>query len=171
MKTTLKLVLVIALIAFSGKVSAQKPLKMAHINMQELVMSMPEHDSAMVQMQKVQKEIETEMESQQVEYNKKLEEYSNNEKNWTDLVRQSRAQELQSLGQRMQIFRESAQQRFEEENENLLRPILDKANKAIETVSKEQGITYVLNTQTLVYRSMDSQDIIQLVKDQLGIKK
>ena len=170
MKTTLKFVLVIAVVAMCSNISAQT-LKLAHINMQELVMSMPEHDSAMVKMQKMQKEVEAEMESQQVEYNKKLEEYSNNEKNWTDLVRQSKAQDLQSLGQRMQIFRESAQQRFEEENNNLLQPIIDKANKAIEAVSKEQGITYVLNSQTLVYKSIDSKDIMQLVKNQLGIKK
>ena len=170
MKTTLKLVLVISIIALCSNVSAQT-LKLAHINMNDLISSMPEHDSAMVKLQKEQKALEGEMENLQVEYNKKLDDYQKNEANLTELVKQARVQELTLFGQRIQTFNQSAQQQFEELNAKLYQPIYEKANKAIEAVSKEQGITYVINDQALTYKAVGAIDLLPAVKQNLGIKK
>jgi outer membrane protein len=170
MKTILKFVLVIAIVALCSNVSAQT-LKLAHINMQELIVSMSEYDTAMVKMQKVAKDLETELETLNVERNKKLEEYANNNKNWTDLVRQSREQELQAMSNRIQMFQEQAQESYQQENEKLMQPILEKANKAIEIVAKEQGIIYVLSSQALLYKAIDSVDLLPAVKQHMGIKK
>ncbi len=171
MKNILKLVFVVALVVVcTHKVSAQTP-KFAYINMQELITSMPEHDSAMVKMQKFTKDLEKGLEEMSVERNKKYEDWANNNKNWTDLVRKSKEQELQSMNERIQMFQENAQQSMEEQNAKLLQPILDKANKAVEAVAKEQGITYVLSSQALVFKSIDSKDLLPAVKQNLGIKK
>lgn len=173
MKTLLKFVFVLAIVTLCGNVSAQKPLKLAHLNVDELVQSMPDYDTAMRKMQKLSKDLQTEMESMQVEYNKKFEDYNTNAKNLTDLVRQSREQELVAMQQKMQVFRESAQEQMDQEQAKLLQPIIEKINKAVEVVAKEQGITYVLsaNQQILLYKSLDSQDIMPLVQQQLGVKK
>ncbi|MDR1115446.1 MAG: OmpH family outer membrane protein [Tannerella sp.] len=170
MKTTLKFVLVIAIVAFCSNVSAQA-LKLAHINMQELIVSMSEYDTAMVKMQKVTRGLESELETLNVERNKKIEEYTTNSKNWTDLVRQSKEQELQSINQRIQLFQEQAQESLQQENDKLMQPVLEKANKAIETVAKEQGITYVLSSQAVLYKAIDSVDLLPAVKQHMGIKK
>ena len=170
MKTTLKLVLVISIIALCSNVSAQA-LKLAHINMNDLIVSMPEHDSAMVKMQKEQKALEGELETLQVEFNKKYDEYQKNEATLTELVKQSRQQELTLYQQRVQTFTQSAQQQLEDLNAKLYQPIYEKANKAIETVAKEQGITYVINDQALTYKAVGAIDLLPAVKQNLGIKK
>jgi len=172
MKTTLKLVLVIAFVALCGNVSAQN-LKLAHINMQELIASMPENDSAMVKLNKLQQTLEEEMENIQVEYRRKLDDYSKVEANLTDIVKQSKIQELQSLQQRIQLFQEQAQQSLESEYNKLMQPVVEKANKAIETVAKEQNITYVLsdNPQIIPFKAIGTLDLLPAVKQHLGIKK
>ena len=172
MKNLLKFVLVIAIITFCTTGYAQKPVKLAHINMQELVPSMPEFDSLQVKMQKITKELENELELLQVEYRRKFDEYNTNQKNWTDLVRRSREDELMQMNQKVEQFRQSAELSIQEEQEKMLQPILEKANKAIDSVAKEQGLTYVLDAspQIIRYKSADSQDILPLVKQNLGIK-
>jgi len=172
MKITLKLVLAIAAVALCSTISAQN-FKLAHINMEELIVSMPEYDSAMVKMQKIQNELETEVENLQVEYRRKLDDYLKNEANLTDIVKQSRQTELQNLGQRIQTFTESAQQTLEMENGKLMQPIWEKANKAVENVAKEQEVTYVFssNPQILIYKAIGTLDLLPAVKNHLGIKK
>jgi len=171
MKNTIKLVFAIATtIALCSNVSAQK---LAHINVEELIIAMPEYDSAMVKMQKIQKDLETEVEDMQVEYRRKLDDYLKNEANLTEIVKQSRQTELQNLGQRIQTFTESAQQQLEMENGRLMQPIWEKANKAVENVAKAQGVEYVIsgNPQILVFKAVGTLDLLPAVKDHLGIKK
>jgi len=170
MKTTVKIVLVIAAFALCSNVSAQTQ-KLAHINMQELIFSMPEYDSATVKLEKMRKELEDDMELLQVEYRKKLDEYIKNEANLTDLVKSSKQMELQSLQQRIQMFQENAQQQLESENGKLLQPVIEKANKAIEAVAKEQGISYVVSEQVLHFKAVGTIDLLPAVKDYLKIKK
>ena len=170
MKTTLKLLLVIAVVAVCSNVSAQT-LKMAHISMNELIVSMSEYDSAMVSMQKFTNTLEQALEEMNVERNKKIEEYTTKSKDWTDLVRQSKENDLNSINERIQMFQQQAQESIQQEEGKLMQPIVEKINKAIETVAKEQGITYVLNAQTLHYKAINSIDLLPAVKQHLGIKK
>lgn len=167
----MKKIIFSALFAFlSISLFAQTP-KIAYINMQELITAMPEYDEAMKALQEKTKSLEDEMEQMMVERNRKLEEYSTKSKDWTDLVRQSREQEIQQMNERIQIFQQSAQQSLEEEQMKLLQPITEKANAAIAEVAKTQGITYVINSQVLVYQSTDAINILSNVKKHLGIDK
>ena len=170
MKITLKLVLAIAAISLCSTISAQN-VKLAHINMEELIVTMPEYDSAMVKMQKFVQTLETELELMNVERNKKIEEYSKNHANWTDLVRSSRGDEIQNMNQRIQMFQEQAQEDMQQEQNKLMQPIFEKANKAIETVAKEQGIIGVFSAQALHYKDASMINLLPSVKKHLGITK
>ena len=170
MKTTLKLVIVIAFVALCGNVSAQN-IKLAYINMSELIVSMPEYDSAMVKIQQVIKDLEEALESMNVERNIKIEDYTKNQANWTELVRQSKGDEIQSINQRIQVFQEQAQESIQQEQGKLLQPIQEKASKAIDTVAKEQNITMVFDSQVLHFKAVGTLDLLPAVKQHLGIKK
>jgi outer membrane protein len=168
MKTTVKLVLTISVIALCSNVSAQN-LKLAHINLQELITTMPEYDSAMVKLQKYAQDLEKEIESMQVELNRKQEDFSKNSANLTDIVRSSKEQELMAMYQRVQNFQQQAQESYQQENQKLIQPVIEQANKAIETVAKEQGITYVLDNQAFHYKAVGTVDLLPAVKKHLGI--
>ena len=172
MKNIVKLVAAVAILTMCSNLSAQN-IKLAHINLDELIMSMPESDSLNVKIQKIGKELEEELDALRVEYNKKLQDYVENRDKLTDLVRGTREQDLNQMNQRMQLFQENAQEQYQVEYNKLLQPILEKANKAIETVAKEQGITYVMsaNPQVLLFKAVGTLDLLPAVKQHLGIDK
>ena len=55
----------------------------------------------------------------------------------------------------------------------LLKPVFEKAEKAIEEVAKEKGLIYVFDSgvgnRTILYKSNQSIDLLPLVKAKLGI--
>ena len=75
------------------------------------------------------------------------------------------------MDQRIQTYQQSAQQRLQDKEKELLQPIIDRAKQAISDVAKENGYTYVFDTSAgaLLYQQ-DSDDILPLVKKKLGLK-
>ena len=64
------------------------------------------------------------------------------------------------------------QQQLQQKQGELLQPVFDKAEKAIEEVAKEQGLMYVfdIGTKVVLYKSAQSVDVLPLVKTKLGIQ-
>ena len=172
MKIIVKAIFVIAVFALCSNVSAQNS-KLAHINMEELIVAMPEYDSAMVKLQKLGQDLQKGLEEMQVEMNRKQEEFSKNQDKWTDLVKQSKNEELVSIYQRIQTFQQSAEETMQQEQGKAMQPVWEKANKAVEAVAKEQGVTYVIsaNPQVLIYKAVGTLDLLPAAKKHLGITK
>jgi outer membrane protein len=169
MKNLIKIIAVLLLILPMSVVSAQK---FAHINSQELLASMPESDSAQASIQKLADNYQSQLETMQVELNKKYDDYLNNRDKYTDLIRQTKESEISDLQQRIQQFQEIASQELQNKRTELLRPILDKANAAIKAVAQANNFIYVfdISAGNPIYFSDQSTDIMQLVKDKLGLK-
>ncbi len=172
MKSLTKIVIV-AVLFCCGEAYAQNTLKVGHINTEDLLMSMPERDAAVKELEALQKELSQEYELLQVELNKKYQDYLTNSKNLTELVRSSREQEIQAMQRNMSTFEQSAQEEISKKNSDLMAPITDKITKTIADVAKEQNITYVLDSSPgmMLYRSLDAIDLLPAVQAKMGIKK
>ena len=69
------------------------------------------------------------------------------------------------------VAQKNAQEQLQNREAELLKPIIDRAKKAIEDVAKEGGYTYILDAGTAaILYSQDSDDIMPLVKKKLGLK-
>jgi len=83
-------------------------------------------------------------------------------------VNQQRSVEVQkdqqNLYQASQVAREDITNRRNE----ILKPILEKAKKAIDEVATAQGFTYVLEASTLIVAN--GTDLLPAVKTKLGIQ-
>jgi len=169
MKKLIKVIAVLSLMLAVSGVSAQK---FAHINSQELLAALPESDSAQAQIEKLANNYQTQLEEMQVELNKKYDDYLTNRDSYTDLIRQTKESEISDLQQRIQQFQEIAAQELQAKRTELLKPILDKANAAIKTVAQANNYIYVFDISqgNPIYYSDQSIDIMQLVKDKLGLK-
>ena len=55
--------------------------------------------------------------------------------------------------------------------DEMLRPLIDKVNKAIDVVAKESGFTYIFDSGTGFLLYLGGEDVTLLVMDKLGIKK
>jgi outer membrane protein len=75
------------------------------------------------------------------------------------------------MQQRIQNYQQTAQQQLQTKQTELLKPVFDKAEKAVADVAKEKGLIYVfdIGTKVVLYKSNDSMDILPFVKTKLGI--
>ncbi|MBQ2511572.1 MAG: OmpH family outer membrane protein [Bacteroidales bacterium] len=161
----------VGLLALSGNAMAQKSLKFGHINSNELMQIMPGRDSAQTVLQGEVTELEQTLKSMQSEAEQRYNDYVANQAGWTELIRQTKQREIQDMGARIQEFQENAQKQLQQREQDLLKPIIDRAKKAIEDVAREGGYTYILDSGTAtVLFSQDSDDIMPQVKKKLGLK-
>lgn len=164
-KITTLVAIVFALTTITTQVSAQK---IAHLRVDSLLSLMPEAKKAETMAQEFLKQFEKEIASMNTEFQTKYSDYMANQATYSDLIRKNKEEELQMLQQRIEAFKEQAQQEYQNKNAELSRPIYDKAKKGIEAVAKENGYKYVLDTSSgVVLYSEASDDILMLVKKKL----
>jgi outer membrane protein len=170
----MKKVLVILIIVFAGManvVKAQVP-KFGHIDIQQLIQVMPERAAAVTQLEKTTSEMEDMLSTMQKELQTMFQQYTAKRDSLSDLVRQAKEEDIQAKQQRIETFRTQADQQLQQKQQDLMKPIIEKADKAISDVAKEQGLIYVfdVSTRVVLYKSNQSMDILPLVKKKLGIE-
>lgn len=163
----------VILLVFAGQITMAQSFKFGHINRNELIQSMPEFDSARAQLEKLNTDLSNALEMLQVEYNNKADSYLKESKNLTDIVRQTKEQELQDYRTRMATFQTNAQNTLQEKQASLFTPITEKADKAIKEVGKENGYLYIFDlsgNQIAYFDETKSTNVLALVKTKLGLK-
>ncbi len=163
-------VVLVAIITFAG-LAFMVPTKFGHIDSQALISSMSETKDAQKQLDAFMEEIRNSLDEMQVEYNQKLKDYQDNEANWTDLQKENKQKELADLQQRAYEFQQSVNQRVQQKQAELFDPIRKKAIDAIKKVGEQNGYIYIFDISggALLYYSSASQDVLPLVKKELGI--
>jgi outer membrane protein len=172
MKRFSMVIVAVALIALSSSSFAQA-LKFAHINGQELLLAMPERDSAEAKLKAYGQDLSEQIEELHVEYNNKVQSYMQRRATLTDAIREARERELTELQQRIQEFEQTAQVDYQRMQAEVMRPLMEKADAAIKKVAEREGYIYVFDVTagSVVYFSKASIDILPLVKKELGITK
>lgn len=166
MNTTLKKA---ALTVFAiGSLTFASAQKMAHIDLDSLVSMMPETKTAKDVAQAYWKDLEKTVISMDNEFQTKYNDYLTNQATMSELVRKTKEEELQSLQRRIEDFKQQAQADYQKKSAELTQPIMEKAKKGIEAVSKEGGYKYVLDTSTgNVLYADPAEDVLMAVKKKL----
>lgn len=162
-----KTLLIVAVIALGfNTMNAQS--KVAHINFMELVSLMPEAKAMQADLEKLSKTYQDELKAENDKLEAKLKRYDTEAASQTNEVNQQRVAEVQQDQQKLQLAGQQAQKDISNQETELMKPIVEKARKAIEEVATEQGFDYVLGAQTLVVAK--GKDLLPLVKAKLGIQ-
>jgi outer membrane protein len=162
----------IVLLAVAGLVStASFAQKFAHINSRELLSVMPEMTKADADLKKAAQEFDTQVETMVKQLEKQGQDFQASEKTMSDAIRELKVKEIQDFQARIQGFQQKAEEQLGKKKEDLYKPILEKADKAIKDVAREKGVDYVFDTSmgTLLFVK-DSDSILAAVKAKLGIK-
>ncbi len=173
MKRFIGIAVVIIVIAFAGKSAMAQNFKFGHINSDELIQTMPEYDSATVKLEKFRKELVNALELMSVELNNKNDTYQKESKNYSDIVKQTKEQELMDMQKRIQDFQNNAQTQLQNKQAEVFQPIYAKVDKAIKDVGKENGFLYVFDVakgSLLYFDEAKSINVLPLVKTKLGLK-
>jgi outer membrane protein len=177
MKRAVSVLAVLLTVAIGFNLNAQTNYKFGHIDSQKLLGALPESEQAQKALEAEGKAIQEQLETMEVEYNNKVNDYVTNEKlpagdakKWSDIVKADKEKEIQGLGQRIQEFQQTAQKKIATKRNELFKPILEKVDKAIKEVAKENKFTYIFEINSLLYYSDESIDITSMVKTKLAIK-
>jgi len=159
--------LLIAIITL-GFNSVQAQSKVAHISTDLLLSLMPETKTLNADLEKLSKTYESELKAENDKLEAKLKKYEAEVGSQTDEVNQQRSVEVQQDRQNLYQASQIAQQDIAKKRDDKLKPILEKARKAIEDVANEQGFTYVLDASTIIVAN--GTDLLPAVKTKLGIQ-
>ncbi len=153
--------------------AAMGQVKLGFINSGSLFEVMPERDSAIVKLEAYAADLQEQLDVMQVELHTKFQEYQKNSTTYSDALRSSKEAELQGISQRIEQDRQLFQQDFNNMQQSLMDPVVEKMRAAIEKVSKENGMTAVfdLAAESMLYHDTATMiDMLPLVKAELGIK-
>lgn len=165
----IKKILLAAAVAFPMLVSAQAP-KFGVVNTQSVMESLPDSKKVEEQVLASSKKYEDEFAKLQADINKAVQEFQGLAADTPEAIKQRRQQEIQELYQRSEQFRQTATQDLQRQHEQLMAPVIQKVTNAINSVGKEQGMTFIFEQQQPIYTGTEVIDVTSLVKTALGVK-
>jgi len=164
--------LLIAALLFAGiSQNVQAQAKVAHINLSDLMTASPDMKAANAQLEKIAKTYDTDYNTMVEEFRKKVGQYEKEASTVTDAVNETRSKEVQDMQKRIQDYQQNASKELQEKREAIYKPVMEKANLAIQKVAKAKGYQYVLDsTIGSGVLLADGPDLIADVKKELGFK-
>jgi outer membrane protein len=165
-------VILLILVAGAANITQAQTLKFGHIDIQQLIQVMPERTTAIADLEKTAKELEDMLGTMQTELQTMFKDYTEKRDSMSDLVRQAKEEDIQAKQQRIETFRNQSEQQLQQKQQDLMKPIIAKADQAIADVAKEQALVYVfdISSRVVLYKSNQSVDVLPLVKKKLGIE-
>lgn len=144
----------------------------AHINTAAVLDAMPDKVKAEKDLEQFYRQLQNQLQIMVNEYQTKMQDYEVNQATMSDYVKQSKEKEIVDLQTRIQQFQANAENEFEAKRADLLKPILNKIQNAINAVSRESELSYVIDISTgaAVFLGEESIDITYMVMKKLGIQ-
>lgn len=157
--------LLIATMMMLGASTMTAQSKVAHIDVQDLLAKMPEMTAAKAQLETLSKKLDAEYTAMVTEYQNKMKKYESEVETVTKEVNETRAKEMQDMGQRIQAFRDGAQKQLSDKEVEIVKPLMDKAKAAVVKVAKAKGYQYVMDASSLILA--DGPNLFEDVKKEL----
>ena len=144
-------ILLIAAMAIVSVAATAQNLKFAYVDMNELIMLMPEMDEARKQMETAELEAQETYGAMVEEYQTKAQQYQQKAESWTPTIRESKAAELQQIEMRIQEFNQAISQELQQTQQMLQMPIVEKAQKVVNELAKAKGVAFVADKTNFLY--------------------
>ncbi|GJM31069.1 MAG: membrane protein [Saprospiraceae bacterium] len=148
--------------------------KYGHLNFGNLLSMMPETKAADVTLEAYRKQLITKGEEMATKFRTNYEKFVTDikDKSLTPKVQEAREAALGQEQQSIMAYEQEISQKLQAKRQELLKPIVEKAEKAISDLGKEKGYQFIFDTSTFnaVLFVRDSDDVTPLIKAKLGIK-
>ena len=143
--------------------------KVAHIDTYELITNMPEMLEVQKQLEQYGNELQNDIREMEAALRARIELYQSEVPDKTDDENKERLEEIQGMEDNIRLYMNQVYQDMQKKEQELTKPILDKAIKVIQEVGKENGFDYVLDsTKNQGVLLADGYDLMEKVKIKLG---
>ena len=148
---------------------AQGP-RLGHINSGELVSLMPETKKAEDSLKRFAEGMETQVQAMLSELKVKYADFQSKSKEWSESLREYKTKEIQDLQSNIDNFQQRAQQDIAKRKEDLLGPVIQKAEEVIKSIAKEGNYDYIFDTSSgnFLY-TKDSDNLLETAKKKLKL--
>lgn len=168
MKNILRITaLCLALVSFTFAAQAQK---FGYVNTNQILEDLPEVKQADANIAALQKQLENkykkDLEALQVLYTDVQGKVQSG--TLSPKQQETEAAKIKTMEEGLRKFEQESQTKLMTKRNELIQPILDKVNNAIETVGKEGGYQFIFDETVLLYKE-SSQDVTAKVKAKLGV--
>ena len=157
----------IAFVGFSVSLQAQK---FGFVNSAAILSELPQVKQADANLEALQKQLQKKgqgmLEQLQKDYLDIQQKVERGE--LSPKQQEEEAKKLETRNQEMAKFEQEMVNQIQTKRAELLKPIMDKVNKAIADVAKEGGYQFIFDQQVLLYFDA-AQDVSPMVKSKLGI--
>ena len=163
--------LIIAIVLFFGAQVATAQTKVGHVDVSALMTTMPAMKAAEAQLTKLREGYDAEYKKLVAEYQTKAAQYQKEAETAGELLNQTRSQEMQDMGTRIQKYQTDADKSLQDKQLELQKPLFEKAIAAIKKVSDAKGLSYTIDATspgTVLNIGAGSIDILADVKKELG---
>jgi len=162
--------LVLASVAGSVQPALAQGPRLGHINSGELVSLMPETKKAEDSLKRFAEGMETQVQAMLSELKVKYADFQSKSKEWSESLREYKTKEIQDLQSNIDNFQQRAQQDIAKRKEDLLGPVIQKAEEAIKAIAKEGNYDYIFDTSSgnFLY-TKDSDNLLETAKKKLKL--
>ena len=165
----------ISVLALFFTAEAQAQQKFGFVSTEYVLSQMPESKSIQSELQAYQRQLVNKIQATTQGFQTQLDAYQKGAATMTEDARAAKEKELQDLQTQIQQDQQEAQVNLQRKEAELLQPALDKIQKSIAAVAKENSSTHVFsldvagNPILLYVENQDEADISDLVLKNMGI--
>lgn len=164
-----KILLSLTLLFLPFLAFAQSAQKVAVVDTQAILMSMPETKQMQTELDALMKKYEDTIVVMQEEFQTKYQAFVAEQEGMVESIKLRKEQELQDLAKRLEDLNSVAQEDVRKKQTELFTPIQKKLMDAINNVGNENGYAYVIDKSTMVYVGTNGIDATAQVKAKLGL--
>jgi outer membrane protein len=153
-------------------VSGAQAQKIGYTNQEAILTNMPEWQEVQQQLQKEAKQQQQQLQQERQQFQQQMQRYQKQQSLLSDSARAQRERELRRMQAELQQSAQQRQQQLQKREMELMQPLLEELQTAINNVADSRNVDVVMRTQALLYVNQNSDnvvDITQEVAQSLGI--
>ena len=157
------------------RATAATPIKIGYTSMDYLLGQVPEAKEIQNQLTIQRTQLENEQQRMSKEFQDKLQAYEKGGAQMSEIIKADREKELQGLQTRFQEFQRNAESTLQQKYQQLVSPVLQKIQKNIDAVAKENAYSHVFNldagagTAVILLYAPEDGNISDMVLRKMGV--
>lgn len=168
-----KIIAIILFVGLFGLQDALAQVKIGYTNPARVLSQLPEVEEIDQQIQQLIQERDQELAEKATNLQQVFTEYENTMGSLSQQERSDREQELMEMNQQFEQDRETMMNEIRQKRSELMAPVIERMNTAMEEVAKEMNLDLVLNEGTsygdsiIFYANSESLDITDKILEKL----
>lgn len=164
-----KLIIALLVVCSVGTINAQT--KVAHVNSQVLLDTLPSRKAAIVKLQEFEAAGVKELREMEADFNGAYAEYEQKRSTYSPVIIKIEEEKLMKKQQSLQEREKSLQQEMQVYSQELNTPILNMVQQAVQLVCEKQKINYVIDESVTLYFAGGTDITAEVITELLKMDK